>query len=122
MDFIIALKWPLIIVQAICSSLLIISVLLQSGKGDDIGSALSGASSGSTESGGASKFLIRLTVICAVIFMLNSIVLAKIFKEIGSSSVTSTVSEPLVPATTAANVLEGSPTATNTLAPAPAKK
>lgn len=107
-EFLLALKWPLIVLQILFSPLLIIMILLQTGKGDDLGSALGGG--GSSQSvlgaGGASKFLVRGTVIFAVLFMINSIVLAKIFKEEGSRSVGVTASEPVVPAPIGANVLD----------------
>ena len=100
MEFLVALKWPLLILQLILAPVLVMLVLLQSGKGDDIGAALSGGGgSGSVlGTGGASKVLVKATVIFAILFMVNSVVLAKVFKVISGASVTSDVSEPLVPA------------------------
>ncbi len=106
LELIIALKYPLIIVQAILAIVLILMVLLQSGKGDDIGSAFGAGGGGSSSvlgAGGASKFLVRGTVIFVTLFMLNSIVLAKIFKEQSHSAAGTSVSEPLVPAPEAAS-------------------
>ncbi len=99
-ELLVALKWPLVILQVILCPVLIIMVLLQSGKGDDIGSALGGGGGSGTVlgAGGASKFLVRGTVIFAILFMLNSIALAKIFKEISDSSIGTSVSEPIAPA------------------------
>lgn len=116
----IALKWPLVILQMIISPILIIMILLQSGKGDDIGSALGGGGNSGTVlgAGGASKFLVRGTAIFVVLFMLNSIVLAKIFKEISSSSVGTSAPQPLVPATAPASPETPAAPATQ---PAPAK-
>jgi len=98
-ELLIALKWPLIILQGILSTVLIILVLLQPGKGDDLGSAFSAGGGSNTilGTGGASKFLVRGTVIFVTLFMLNSIVLAVLFKKVSESSVTTNVSEPLVP-------------------------
>lgn len=100
MEFLVALKVPLIIVQIIISPLLIGAILLQSGKGDDLGSALGGAGGGSSVlgTGGTSKVLVKATVYLSVMFMVVSIMLAVVFKEESSRSVGTSVSEPLVPA------------------------
>jgi len=100
LEFMISLKWPLVTLQIIIAPILIILILLQSGKGDDLGSALGGGGGGSTVlgTGGASKVLVKGTAIFAVLFMINSIALAKIFKELSSASYGTSVSEPLVPA------------------------
>lgn len=67
----------LIIIHVVVSIALIMIVLLQSGKGADMGAAFGGGSSqtlfGST---GASTFLGKLTTIAAIIFMLTSLALA----------------------------------------------
>jgi len=101
LEFLIALKMPLVILQMLIISPVIIGlILLQSGKGDDLGSALGGAGSGSSVlgTGGTSKILVRGTVVFAILFMINSIALAKIFKIESSTSAGTSVSEPLVPA------------------------
>jgi|GEM_PF-5944155 len=107
LELFISLKLPLIILQIIVSPILVGLILLQSGKEDDLGSALGGAGGGNTVlgTGGTSKVLVRFTAIFAIIFMLNSILLAKIYKEETSESVTSSVSEPLVPAQSPVNAL-----------------
>lgn len=125
LELIIALKWPLIILQIVISPILIIMILLQSGKGDDIGSALSGGGGSNTVlgAGGASKFLVRGTAIFVVMFMVNSIVLAKIFKEVSSASVGTSVPQPLAPATpapTTPTAPEGAATPSPSSAPATA--
>ena len=52
-------------------------ILLQQGKGADVGAAFGGGGSTSLfGAGGADNFLLRLTTICAVIFMATSITLA----------------------------------------------
>jgi preprotein translocase subunit SecG len=67
----------LIIIHVIVSIALIMIVLLQTGKGADMGAAFGGGSSqtlfGST---GASTFLGKATTVVAVIFMLTSLALA----------------------------------------------
>lgn len=106
LELFIALKWPLIGLQALISLVLIIMILLQSGKGDDIGSALSGRVGGNVQgTGGTSKFLVRGTAIFAVLFMVNSIALAKMFKEISSASIGASAPAPLVPATATNSVV-----------------
>jgi protein translocase SecG subunit len=120
-EILVSLKWPLIIMQAIVAPVLVILVLIQSGKGDDLGSALSGGGGGSSVlgTGGASKFLVRATVIFATVFLLNSVILAKVFKETSLASVGGSQSEPLAPA----NALQfDTNTATNSVGGSPAKK
>ena len=67
----------LIVIHVIVCIALILIVLLQTGKGADMGAAFGGGSSqtlfGST---GASTFLSKATTAAAVIFMLTSLVLA----------------------------------------------
>jgi preprotein translocase subunit SecG len=67
----------LIIIHVVVCVALILIVLLQTGKGADMGAAFGGGSSqtlfGST---GASTFLGKLTTVAAVIFMLTSLGLA----------------------------------------------
>jgi preprotein translocase subunit SecG len=57
---------------------LMLTVLLQAGKGGGMGAAFGGGSSAGTVFGGsgAGNFLRRLTVIAAVVFMLTSMTLA----------------------------------------------
>ncbi len=67
----------LIIVHVVVSLALVMIVLLQTGKGTDMGAAFGGGASqtlfGST---GASTFLSKATTMVAVIFMLTSLILA----------------------------------------------
>ena len=66
-----------IIIHVIVSIALIMIVLLQTGKGADMGAAFGGGSSqtlfGST---GASTFLSKATTVAAIVFMLTSLSLA----------------------------------------------
>lgn len=80
----------LIILHVIVSIALILIVLLQTGKGADMGAAFGGGGSqtlfGST---GASTFLTKATTIAAVIFMLTSLGLAyKSSHRVGKSIIT----------------------------------
>lgn len=95
-----ALEIPLIVLQLIFSPILVGLILLQSGKGDDLGSALGGMSSAGPSvggTGGTSKVLVKATVIFATIFMLNSVALAVTFKKISSSSISDVIEEPMLP-------------------------
>lgn len=118
MELIIALKIPLIILQAVLAPLLILFILLQAGKGDDLNSALGGMGGNQVQgTGGASTFLLKGTTFLAIFFMLNSIVLAKVFKEESARSIGTGVAEPLAPATGApaesgATPTESTPTTT----------
>lgn len=92
----------MIIHIVVCVSLILI-VLLQTGKGADMGAAFGGGSSqtlfGST---GASTFLGKATTAVAIIFMITSLILAVIStrETIGSSILkgAESVQQPAVPA------------------------
>jgi len=76
----------LIIVHVIVSLFLIAVVLLQSGKGAEIGAAFGGSSQTLFGSRGAATFLSKMTTISAVVFMVTSFVLAIVTTK-GSSVV-----------------------------------
>jgi preprotein translocase subunit SecG len=82
----------LVILHVIVCIALIMIVLLQTGKGADIGAAFGGGSS-STLFGatGASTFLSKATTVAAVVFMLTSLLLAYLASHRAPSSV---VTEP----------------------------
>jgi preprotein translocase subunit SecG len=63
------------ILHIIACLFLISVVLLQQGKGADMGAVFGGSSSTIFGSGGAGNFLTRLTTIMAVVFMLTSLTL-----------------------------------------------
>jgi preprotein translocase subunit SecG len=78
----------LIILHVVVSFALILIVLLQTGKGADMGAAFGGGSSQTLfGSAGASTFLGKLTTIAAVVFMLTSLALAYISTGRGKSSI-----------------------------------
>jgi len=78
----------LVIIHIVVCVALIMIVLLQTGKGADMGAAFGGGSSqtlfGST---GASTFLSKLTTIAAVVFMLTSLGLAYYSSRTTQSSI-----------------------------------
>ena len=67
----------LMVLHIMVCLVLIVVVLLQRGKGSDIGAALGGGSSNTVfGSRGAGNFLTKLTAGCAIIFMLTSLSLS----------------------------------------------
>ncbi|MFN8626547.1 MAG: preprotein translocase subunit SecG [Candidatus Binatia bacterium] len=64
-----------VIVHVICCLFLIGVVLLQQGKGADMGAVFGGSSSTIFGSSGAGNFLTRLTTGAAIVFMLTSLTL-----------------------------------------------
>jgi len=65
----------LLIVHVIVSIFLICIVLLQSGKGAEIGAAFGGSSQTLFGSRGAATFLNKLTTVAAILFMVTSLLL-----------------------------------------------
>jgi preprotein translocase subunit SecG len=75
----------LIIIHVIVSLFLIAVVLLQSGKGAELGAAFGGGSSHTLfGSRGAATFLNKMTTVAAVVFMLTSLTLAVVTSRGGS--------------------------------------
>lgn len=78
----------LVIIHIIVSVLLIGVVLIQRGKGSEMGAAFGGASSQTVfGSRGPGSFLSKLTTVAAVIFILTSFALAFVGSDRGGSSV-----------------------------------
>jgi preprotein translocase subunit SecG len=79
-----------ILIHVIVSVALVLIVLLQTGRGADIGAAFGGGSSqtlfGST---GASSFLSKMTTVAAIVFMLTSLSLAYVSSRRTASSIMS---------------------------------
>ncbi len=65
-----------VIIHVLVAIILILMVLLQKGKGADIGAAFGGASQTVFGPRGAQSFLSKLTTGAAVLFMVTSLVLA----------------------------------------------
>jgi preprotein translocase subunit SecG len=76
------------IVHVLIASGLILLVLLQSGKGADIGAAFGGGSSQTVFGGrGAATFLSKATTVMAVLFMVMSIALTLLASQRGGTTV-----------------------------------
>jgi len=86
----------LIIIHIVVCVALIMIVLLQTGKGADMGAAFGGGSSqtlfGST---GASTFLSKLTTVAAVVFMITSLALAYYSSHAARSSIMTESAPPV---------------------------
>lgn len=76
----------IIILHIFISFLMIGAILLQSGKGAEIGAAFGGSSQTVFGSRGPANFLSKLTVVVAAVFMLTSLSLAILAKERNFSS------------------------------------
>jgi preprotein translocase subunit SecG len=81
------------IIHVIVSIGLILVVLLQTGKGAEMGAVFGGSSSTIFGSSGAGNFLTRLTTAMAIIFMITSLTLGYFSGRRSSSSVFDTRSE-----------------------------
>ena len=78
----------LIVVHVIVSIFLILVVLLQQGKGQDIGSAFGGGGSQTTFGArGGTSLLSKLTAVAAAVFMLTSLSLTILISQPGRGSV-----------------------------------
>jgi len=97
---------------AVCLALIMI-VLLQTGKGADIGAAFGGGASQTIfGSQGAGSFLTKLTAVAAIIFMLTSLGLNLLSSHRLGSSVMESVKEPVAqeePAETSTPIERGEP-------------
>ncbi len=104
----------LVILHVLVSAILIGMVLLQKGKGADIGAAFGGASQTVFGPRGAQSFLAKLTTTAAIIFMFTSLGLAL------TTAKKSSVMESVPPSQT--QTVPAAPVAPPTpQAPAPAK-
>lgn len=64
---------------------LVALVLLQQGKGADLGAALGGSSNSLFGAGGASTILVKITTIAAILFFVLSILLVRVYQGVGRS-------------------------------------
>jgi preprotein translocase subunit SecG len=76
----------LVIIHVIVCLLMIGAILLQSGKGAEIGAAFGGSSQTVFGSRGPANFLSKFTVVTALVFMLTSLTLAIMAKNRNFSS------------------------------------
>ncbi|NWF52732.1 MAG: preprotein translocase subunit SecG [Nitrospirae bacterium] len=74
----------IIIIHIVVSFFLIAIVLLQGGKGAELGAAFGGSSQTLFGSRGAATFLSKLTTIAAILFMITSLTLAVVTAKKGS--------------------------------------
>ena len=70
-----------VVIHVLVCFLMIASILLQSGKGAEIGAAFGGSSQTVFGSRGPGTFLSKVTVAAAIVFMLTSLGLAILSKE-----------------------------------------
>jgi preprotein translocase subunit SecG len=91
------MKLILILIHVSVCIALILIVLLQRGKGADMGAAFGGSSQTVFGSRGATSFLHKITAAAAIIFMLTSLSLAFLFGR-GATSIMKGVSQSQVPA------------------------
>jgi preprotein translocase subunit SecG len=99
----------LIIIHVLVCFLMVGAILLQSGKGAEIGASFGGSSQTVFGSRGPANFLSKFTVVVAAIFMLTSLSLAMLAKERTFSSTVIDLKKketsqpaPEIPATTPA--------------------
>lgn len=92
-----------VVIQIIVSIVLILSVLLQVGKGATMGSSFGGGSSSQTVFGsaGPATMLAKITWVCLVIFLFSSIYLTHLSSTAKKSSIMSDVPSVTTPAKTA---------------------
>lgn len=118
----------LMILQALTAVLLIVTVLMQFGKGAEIGLMGGGASDAVLSGSQKGNILVKITAVLSVIFFVNSLVLAKMQSNSSSKSLLDSetpIARPLssdakkdaAPATTAPAENSAAPAA-----PAPATK
>lgn len=88
------------IIHVFSCVLLVLTVLLQSGKGAEVSASLSGSSQTVFGSSGGANFFSRLTAVLAAIFMITSLGLTVINSN-AKKSVFETGSLPTLPASTA---------------------
>jgi preprotein translocase subunit SecG len=92
------MKPVLILIHLTVCIALILIVLLQKGKGADMGVAFGGSSQTVFGSSGATSFMHKFTTIIAIIFMLTSLGLTLFFGKAMTSSVMEGVEQSEVPA------------------------
>lgn len=92
----------------VCVALILI-VLLQRGKGANMGAAFGGSSQTVFGSSGATSFLHKVTAAAAIIFMLTSLFLAFLFGKGKTSSIMEGVSGAQAPVTEQSSAPVGSP-------------
>jgi len=113
----------LIVIHLLTAFLMVGAILLQSGKGAEIGATFGGSSQTIFGGRGAATFLSKLTWGCAVVFMMTSLGLAILSKERSLGTSLKLPAPPPVSTSTqpaASSPGQGSTPATTPGAPAPA--
>ena len=117
------LKVVLILIEILCSLLLIGVVLLQKSKGEGLGMAF-GAEMGESLFGArAANVLVKITIWLSVIFMLNTVFLARIYSKGQGRSVMERLATPApvpAPAPVPQNAAAPAPAQAGSVTPAPA--
>lgn len=111
-----------VIIHVIVCFLMIGAILLQAGKGAEIGAAFGGSSQTVFGSRGPGTFLSKVTVAAAIIFMLTSLSLAVLSKERTFSSTVIDLNKKSAPAAPAADAKPQDAPAPAESEPAPATK
>jgi preprotein translocase subunit SecG len=109
-----------VVIHVTVCFLMIAAILLQAGKGAEIGAAFGGSSQTVFGSRGPGTFLSKVTVAAAVIFMLTSLGLAVMSKERTFSSTVIDLNKKETPATPTEPAKDAAPSTTETPSPAPA--
>jgi len=119
----------MIIIHVVVSLALILIVLLQTGKGAEMGAGFGGGSNQTIfGSRGAATFLSKITTGAAVMFMLTSLSLAIMTKNRSSSVIRDTAprasapAAPAAPSSAAPTAVPSAPSATPAAPEAPAAK
>ena len=86
-----------VVIHLIVCFLMIAAILLQAGKGAEIGAAFGGSSQTVFGSRGPGTFLSKVTVGAAIIFMLTSLSLALLSKKENTSSTVIDLQSPVKP-------------------------
>ena len=108
----------LIFIHVIVCVALIMIVLLQTGKGGDMGAAFGGGSSQSLfGSTGASTFLSKATTVAAVVFMITSLALAYMSSNRTGKSIMTTTPTPVSAPATSETKPDAAPNTPQTAAP-----
>jgi len=113
----------LVAVHIIVSVALIVIVLLQAGKGADLGATFgTGGSQSLFGAGGGTSFLGKLTAGAAIVFMITSLSLAYLSGKGGSSSIMPAKSPAAKTAPKPAAPVQGTPATPPAVPQQPAKK
>lgn len=107
----------ILILHVLVAIAIIALVLLQHGRGADVGASFgSGASNTMFGSAGSVPFLMKLTAACALIFFTTSIVLSHMASHVQEK--TDTLNMPVMPVTSTTNIAPTAPTEKNKSLPA----